>query len=362
MPVTPSEFVNVLRKHDLGPFIGVPCSYLSSLINYVLDHPEAMEYLNPTNEAHAMALAAGYYMGTGRIPVVFMQNSGLGNVMNPLTSLNQVYKLPALMLVTWRGEGAWGSDAPEHDIPGRDLETYLKALHLPYRVLVPETCAEQVRDLKQAAEKESIPVVGVVKQDFFRAYEGAPEAGLPRYEAIRLIKESLPGFRFLSTTGFISRESFAIKPSPDFYMVGSMGLIAGIGCGVALARPDVKVAVLDGDGAILMHLGLVAYIGNRKPANFYHFVLDNGVYGSTQNQPTVSGTVQLDKLALCSGYRAALHAATADELQKILGKLSGEHGPVMIWVKVAPGNKKGIGRVSVPPEQMKTDFMKGLRG
>ncbi len=326
MPVKPGEFVDVLKKHNLGPFVGVPCSYLSSLINYALDNPAAMEYVNPTNEAHAMALAAGMYLASGKIPVVFMQNSGLGNIMNPLTSLSQVYKLPAFLIVTWRGEGAWGSDAPEHDIPGRDLEAYLKVLNLPYQVLYPDAYREQVRDLKHEAESQHIPVVAVVKQDFFSAYEGRllPENGLSRFDAIKIIKESLPGFKFLSTTGFISRESFAVKPSPDFYMVGSMGLIAGIGCGVALARPGVKVAVLDGDGAILMHLGLVPFIGSKRPSNFYHFVLDNGVYGSTQNQPTVSPTVRIDELALCSGYRAAHRADSAGELRTVLKSLPGE--------------------------------------
>ena len=364
--VTPSRFVEALNKNKLGPFIGVPCSILTPLINYVLDNPSDMEYFNPANEAHALGLATGFYLGSDEIPVVFMQNSGLGNIVNPLTSLNQIYKVPVFLLITWRGADGPGTDAPEHDITGRDFEDYLKVFHLPYEILSENDYLAQITRLKDIAYTEKTPVVAVIKKDFFGTYEVSvedePESRFQRYEAIEIIKESLPDYIFLSTTGFISRESFVIKDSPDFYMVGSMGLISAIGGGVALAQKEKRIAILDGDGAILMHLGLIPFIGSRKPKNLLHFVLDNKVYASTQNQPTISPSTEFDKIALSSGYRQAYRVSSGEELRTLLASIKDSEGPVLVWIKVTPGNKEGIGRVSHSPEEIKRGFMETVRG
>jgi phosphonopyruvate decarboxylase len=360
----PNEFVKVLRENELGPFIGVPCSILAPLISYIIDNPEEMEYLNPTNEAHALGLAAGFYLGSKKLPVVFMQNSGLGNVFNPLTSLNQIYHIPAFLLVTWRGFGGVGADAPEHDIVGRDLEDYLKILHLPYEILSGNSFAAQIVKLKKIAERDNIPVAAVVKSDYFKGYEQSAEAiknGLHRYEAIKIIKESLDNYVFLSTTGFTSRESFNVAKSPDFYMLGSMGLISAIGCGAALAQKGKKIAVLDGDGAILMHLGLLPFIGSVRPKHFIHFILDNQSYASTQGQPTVSKNTEFDKIALASGYRQAHKVNSGKELKSILTSLKKTNGPILVWVKLVPGNKEGTERVSITPEEIKNDFMRAMQ-
>ena len=320
-----------------------------------------MEYLNPTNEAHALALATGFYLGSKKIPVVFLQNSGLGNIVNPLTSLNQIYRIPAFLIITWRGFGGPGSDAPEHDIMGRDLEDYLKILHLPYEILSDDNYRDEIVRLRDIACNEEIPVAAIIKKGFFSNYEPLVETKtgneFEKYEAIKIIKESLDEFIFLSTTGFISRESFDIKDSPDFYMIGSMGLISAIGCGVTMAQEEKRIAILDGDGAILMHLGLIPFTGTYKPENLFHFILDNAVYASTQNQPTVSPAIEFDKMALSSGYRHAYRVSSGEELKLLLESIKDSKGPNLVWVKVASGNKEGIGRVSYSPEEIKKRFM-----
>ena len=362
--VAADKFVEALNENKLGPFIGVPCSILAPLISYVLDTPTDMEYFNPANEAHALGLATGFYLGTKKIPIVFLQNSGLGNIINPLTSLNQTYKVPAFLIITWRGFGGPGTDAPEHDIMGRDFEDYLKVLHLPYEILSENNYSDAVTRLRNIAANEEIPVAAIIKKDFFSAYAPSVKTrtgnGLQRYEAIKIISESLDGFIFLSTTGFISRESFAIKDSSDFYMLGSMGLASAIGCGVALAQERKGVAILDGDGAILMHLGLIPFIGSRKPKNLFHFVLDNEVYASTQNQPTIAPSTQFDDIALSSGYRQAYKVSSGEELKLLLESVKDSEGPTLIWVKVTPENKSGIGRVSYSPAEIKGRFMEAI--
>ena len=186
-------------------------------------------------------------------------------------------------------------------------------------------------------------------------------SGLPRHEAIGIIKESLDEFIFLSTTGFTSRESFAVRASPDFYMVGSMGLISALGCGVALAQKGKRIAILDGDGAILMHMGLLPFIGSCRPAGLFHFILDNQSYASTQNQPTVSPTTGVDKIALAAGYRQAFKVSSGEELGTLLTTVKSAEGPVLIWIKVAPGVKSGVGRVSYSPIEIRDSFVQKIR-
>lgn len=361
--VAPEKFVEALNGNKLGPFIGVPCSILAPLINYILDNPREMEYLNPANEAHALGLATGFYLGSEKIPIVFSQNSGLGNMVNPITSLNQIYKVPVFLLITWRGFGGPGADAPEHDIAGCDLEDYLKVFHLPYEVLSENDYASQIAKLRNIASNEKSPVAAVIKKDFFDSYVQPVETkgGFQRYEAIEIIKESLDEFIFLSTTGFTSRESFDIRDSPDFYMVGSMGLISAIGCGTALAQKGKRVAILDGDGAILMHLGLIPFIGSCQPKNLLHFILDNQTYASTQNQPTISPSTEFDKIALSSGYRQAYKASSAEELRSLLVSIKNSDGPLLIWVKITPGEKEGIDRVSISPEEIRDRFTEAIK-
>jgi len=359
--VTPKDFVKSLNENELGPIMGVPCSILAPLLSYIMDNPLEIEYYNPTNEAHALGLAAGFYLGSKKIPVVFLQNSGLGNIIDPLTSLHQIYKIPVFLLITWRGFAREDTDLPEHYIMGRDFEDYLKISRLPYEILSEKSCANQIMKLGNIALTQEIPVAAIIKRDLYDNYKSPTatkkQSDFQRYDAIKIIKESLETFSFVSTNGITSRESFAAKGSPDFYMIGSMGLASAIGCGVALSQKEKRIAVLDGDGGILMHFGLLPFIGSCKPKNLFHFILDNQAYATTQNQPTVSPTTEFDQIALASGYRQAYKVSSTVDLRSLLALIKDYDGPVLVWVKIAPGYKKGIGRVSGLPEEIRDNFM-----
>lgn len=349
--IAPEAFFRKLRALSVSPFVGVPCSLIAGLIAYAADHPEEVEYLNPAHESHAMAVAAGSSMGSrgATLPMVFMQNAGFMNILNPLTSLHQVYRIPAILLVTWRGEGGEGSDAPEHDIVGRDMEAYFRTFRLPYRILSAGSWEDDLAAISASARATKTPAALCVRKGLFGEYETAARPaqryGMTSREAIAIIKEKLAGAVFLSTTGMISRESFAEADSPDFFMVGSMGLLGGIAAGCA-AHTDRRVVALDGDGAVLMHMGLLPFIGSRKPQNLVHAVIDNESYSSTGGQPTVSPFIDFPAVAKACGYRWAQTVMTRETLEEALMSLRSVEGPALLHVKVKSGADHGIGRVS----------------
>jgi len=349
--IAPKNFFKVLGEQKIGPFVGVPCSLIKSLIAYAADHEEEVDFLNPVHESHAMAIAAGAYLGSGKkeLPMVFMQNSGFGNIVNPLTSLHQMYDIPAILLVTWRSEDGYGTDAPEHWIVGENMEQYFSTFQLPYRIMTPKTWKEDIRAMKEEAFNTGKPTVLCVKKGLFEKYAPSVEPGIQyemtSVEALAMIKSSLSGSIFLSTTGMLSRESFTAEDTPDFYMMGSMGLISGIAAGCA-KHTDKKVVAIDGDGAVMMHMGLIPYIGNQGYRNLIHIVIDNEGYSSTGSQPTVSPSVDFAKVAEACGYAYALTVDSKETLAESLEKISETEGPILLCIKVKSGNDHGIGRVS----------------
>lgn len=347
--IDPARFFGHLRTLDVGPFVGVPCSLLSSLIAYAAEHPQEVEYVNPTHESHAMGYAAGTYMATGKLPAVFMQNSGFGNIINPLTSLHQMYDIPALLFVTWRAEEGYGTDAPEHWIVGRDMEKYFQTFALPYRIVSADTWEEDITVMAEEARKTKKPTVVCVKKGMFAKYAMQSQPGsqyeMTSKEAVEMIKIALGSSVFLSTTGMLTRESFTAKDTPDFYMMGSMGLIASIAAGCA-EHTAKQVVALDGDGALMMHMGILPFIGHRKYKNFLHIVIDNEAYSSTQGQPSVSPAVDFAAVATACGYRDAFTVKTRSALMEMLPRLSALQGPVLVHIKVQSGNDHHIGRVS----------------
>src|SRR3989338_1211298 len=363
--IKPSDFFSELKALNISPFIGVPCSLINSLIAYAADHPAEVSHVNPAHESQAMAFAAGSFMATGKLPMVYMQNSGLGNVMNPLTSLNGIYDIPALLLITWRAEKGWGSDAPEHWIMGRDMEEFLKVLRLPYRLLSVENWQADIGEMAVEAKKTSKPTAVVVKKGLFEKYERqipGTQYEMTDTEAIKMIKDFFPGATYLSTTGMISRKSYAAKESSDFYMMCSMWLISGIAAGCA-ENTDKIVIALDGDGGALMHLGLLALVGNRGPVNLVHIILDNESHASTGGQPTVSPTTDFTKVALACGYREAAFVTTKADLEKSLPKCM-RTGPTLLHIKVNSGRPDhNLKRISDDHtcQEVRDLFMKQLK-
>ncbi len=345
------DFFAVLKRESIGPFVGVPCSLINSLIAYAADHPEEVRFLNPAHESHAMSIAAGEYMGSKgkELPLVFMQNSGFGNIINPLTSLHQIYDIPAILLVTWRAEEGYGTDAPEHWIVGRDMEQYFKTFHLPYRIVTPQSFEDDLLAMKEKALETKKPTVICIKKGLFEKYEQREQPGshyeMKGAEAIEIVKNHYQNAAFLSTTGMLSRESFTVEDTPDFYMMGSMGLISAIASGAA-DHAKKPIVILDGDGALMMHMGLMPYIGSRGQKNLIHIVFDNEAYSSTGGQPTVSPGIDFAAIAKACGYPIAITATRREGLMKALSQMTGKNGPALLHLKVQSGADHHIGRVS----------------
>jgi len=308
----------------------VPCSVFKPFTSWMSNNN--VEIIFPPNEAHAMGFAVGSYSVTGQPAVIFLQNSGLNNIANCQTSLNLLYKIPVLLTVSWRGEG---SEAPEHNIMGASLEKFFEVLQIPFKVLT-DDWQEEVTEMVEVMKTEKRPAAVVVRKGFFaeETYSSddfSNKYPLSRFEAIKIIKEALENKAvFVSTNGHPSRDSFAATPTPDFYMMGSMGHAFSIGAGTAFLlkgeNSNLKTVVLDGDGGCLMHLGSLALVNLEKirNSNLIYVVLDNEAYESTGSQPTLSPGVDFVKVAEGLGFPQAFSVSSAEDLQGIVSGLKDE--------------------------------------
>ncbi|MBQ4279799.1 MAG: phosphonopyruvate decarboxylase [Rikenellaceae bacterium] len=369
--ITPAFFVSSLKRHGIDFYAGVPDSLLKNLCAYLADHLDAAHNIIAANEGGAVGLAAGYHLATGRIPAVYMQNSGEGNAVNPLASLTDgdVYRIPLLLVIGWRGEPGI-KDEPQHKKQGKITLPLLEVMGIPYAVLSDRE-DEAARQLDEAARR--IGETGeayalVVRKDTFDTYKLAgrtdPQFPLGREEAIRTVAASLDAAdAVVSTTGMISRELFEYRESAgqghgrDFLTVGSMGHASQIALGIALEQPDRRVCCFDGDGAVLMHMGSLAITGSLKPRNYLHVVFNNGAHDSVGGQPTVGLAIDLPAIAIASGYRKALAVSTKEELEKALAAIPDEEGPLLLEIKVRKGNRKELGRPTTTPIDNKLGFM-----
>jgi len=348
--IQPSRFVSALKKNGFTRFTGVPCSFFQAAINYVLEQPD-LEYTMVPNEGAALALASGSYLA-GKPTALLIQNSGFGNLVNPLTSLNMIYKIPVLVFMSGRAYGV--KDEPQHEIVGRTMGPVLEAMGVRFEEmpLEPEAFEKSLASAKEYIEKSKQPFFYFVKKDTIdettRAKKASGEFPMKRLDAIRVISQCLSGTEsVIATTGKPSRELFSVDDKPvNFYMQGSMGHAASIGLGVALSRPERKVVILDGDGAILMHLGVLSSVGHYKPANYYHIVLDNESYETTGDQDTTSSTTDFEGMALCAGYRVAANARDEESLRSNLKKILSMPGPALLRVKINRLPTPDIPRIS----------------
>ncbi len=323
------DFVRVLQKKGLSPFLMVPCSIFKPLNLWMLNN--GVELTIVPNEANAMGMAVGTYAVTGKPSVIFLQNSGLNNIANAQTSLHALYKIPVLLVVSWRGEPG-RKDAPEHQIMGKITENYLKLLDIPYEILE-NNWKKQVEKTLKLIKKENRPAALLVKEGLFDK-ETFPQDdlthkySLSRMEALEIIKKSREKDSvFISTNGFTSRDSFAVLSSPDFYMMGSMGHAFSTGAGTALAlaeeKKSLKTIVLDGDGGCLMHFGSMALVNlpKIKNSNLIYVLLDNEAHESTGSQPTLSPGIDFLKVAEGLGFPQGFFAKTPSELRDAIKKI-----------------------------------------
>lgn len=374
--VDPTTFYESAKGCDLDLFTGVPDSLLKDFCLYLSQCAAPNEHVVVANEGAAIALASGHYLSSGGIALVYMQNSGLGNAVNPLLSLtcSNVYQIPLIMLIGWRGETGT-NDEPQHLAQGRLTLPLLETLGIPQRLLPRDTAGavECLEESVSMARSLSAPVAIVVRKDTFvgtsdkavisNGYE------MSREKAISVIVENLEERDALvSTTGKVSRELYECRrlrngagSEQDFLVVGSMGHASQIALGVALVQPERRVYCLDGDGALIMHMGSLAIIGSRAPRNFVHVVLNNGCHESVGGQPTAGFDIDVAQIAKACGYRTTILARSLAELRTSLKSVINEEGPCLLEVRVSGESRKELGRPKPRLLENRNRFMKFLQ-
>lgn len=356
-------------------FSGVPDSQLKALCSYLMDKygTDPAHHIIAANEGNAAALAAGYHLATGKVPVVYLQNSGLGNIVNPVASLlnEKVYGIPCLFIVGWRGEPGV-HDEPQHIFQGEITLELLKTLNIPAFVIDRETAEEQVK----AKLNEYRTLFAEGKQAAFVVRKGALEyAGktvyknansMTREKAIEHILRAAGDDTVVSTTGKASRELYELREAKgqghghDFLTVGSMGHSSSIAMGIALQKPERRIWCLDGDGAAIMHMGAMAVTGANSPANLIHIVLNNEAHESVGGMPTAAGKLDLPAIARACGYCEALSADSPEKLDAALETAKKAGKLTFIEVKCAIGARSDLGRPTTTPQENKSAFMAEL--
>ena len=375
--INTEHFFKNLIKNDIRFFSGVPDSLLKNICAYISDNSDKNNHVIAANEGNALALGIGYHLASGKIPLVYMQNSGLGNIVNPLLSLADpdVYSIPMLLMIGWRGQPDL-KDEPQHKKQGKVTLNMLEAMDVPYQILSPATTDEQAQTIIQNASKEALknnkPFVIVVQKDTFSEYkiknDNIPNFNLLREEAIKTIVKNLDDKDIIiSTTGVASRELFEYREElnhghhRDFLTVGGMGHASQIALGIALQEPKRKVICIDGDGAVLMHMGSLAINGNTNCNNFRHILLNNGSHDSVGGQPTVGHEIDFQNIAKACKYDLILQAETCDEIIKCMKQLNIFEGKVFLEIRLKKGFRKNLGRPTVKPKKNKENLMKFIK-
>ncbi len=372
--IRPEFFIEALREKGIDCYAGVPDSLLKNICAYITDHFDAAHNIIAANEGAAIGLAAGHYLATGQPACVYMQNSGEGNIINPLASLTdqEVYNIPVLLLIGWRGRPGV-HDEPQHVKQGKVTTGLLNVMGVNYEVLSKEEykAAKQIEKAAKAlANKEVFALV--IEKDTFEDYKlqnvEVNDLTMSREEAIQTIAAAL-GEKdcIVSTTGMISRELFEYRAAMnqgherDFLTVGSMGHASQIALGIALAQPERRVWCFDGDGAAIMHMGSMAIVANKAPKNYVHVVFNNGAHDSVGGQPTVGLKIDLPAVAKAVGYKATYSVDSKAELESILTKVNNFESPALLEIKVKKGNRKDLGRPTTTPIQNKEALMDFLK-
>lgn len=379
--INANEFLDECLTLGFNFFTGTPCSYLKPFINYVIDQDE-FHFVDAVNEGDAIAIAAGVTVA-GKRSVVMFQNSGFGNAVNPLTSLTDTFRIPMMVIVTYRGEPGGHPDEPQHELMGQILTDLLDAMKLKWAFFPNES--HLIKDSLNTANNymlsESKPFVFVMKKDDVSPYElQTKRKDKPfhfevtvkddftfsyndrstRTDALKAIQEaSDKNSVVVATTGKTGRELYELDDRENqLYMVGSMGCALAFGFGIAYSKPELKVYVIDGDGALLMRTGSMATIGAYQPDNLFHILLDNEVHDSTGGQSTVSPSVSFTSVAKGFGYK---HAVSTDSIQTFSSYLSSSElksGPSFLHFKIKKGSPKTLGRPGVKPYQVKERLIK----
>ena len=370
------DFIDILADLGADFFTGVPDSLLAPFINTIYDECGISDkHVVAANEGAAVGLAAGHYLATGKPAVVYMQNSGLGNAINPICSLlnEKVYAIPAIFVVGWRGEPGV-KDEPQHVFQGEITVETLDLLNIPYIVLPDETSLERsISEFKNhLSNGKSVAFVirkGALKSDQKPSYSSTNK--ISREDALKTIINAVDASCnpvFVCTTGKLSREVFEIRKKnnqghhQDFLTVGSMGHSLPIAHGIATAKPHNKVFCLDGDGAVLMHTGSLAVTAAHAPKNLVHIVVNNAAHETVGGLPTVAGSLNLHEIAKSLGYAQAFRTDSLEGIKDIIQDLETLEGPIFAEILTNLDSRENLGRPTTTPIENKNDLMKYLKG
>ncbi len=353
-------------------FTGVPDSQLKGLCDYFSKEfgKNSKKHIIAANEGNAAAIAAGYHLATGKTPVVYMQNSGEGNAVNPIASLmnERVYGIPCLFVIGWRGEPNV-PDEPQHIFQGQITCKMMEVLEIPYYVVTQTTsCADIEEKMKEfrTFHREGKQTAFIICKNALQnesSFSYMNEASLLREAVIKKIIEKAGEDIYVTTTGKASRELYEIRESlgqgheHDFLTVGSMGHASSIALGIALQKPHRKIWCIDGDGALLMHMGSMAVIGQHRPENMVHVVLNNGAHESVGGMPTAALNIELIEIAKACGYPYSYSVDSEEGLVAVLDEVKGNNHLTFIEVQCAIGSRKNLGRPKTTPLENKKNFM-----
>ena len=372
--INPLKFYNHLRSEGVDFFTGVPDSLLKELCLCIDKNVSDNQHIIAANEGNAIALATGYHLGTKSVPVVYMQNSGLGNAVNPLLSLcdSEVYSIPILLIIGWRGEPGV-KDEPQHIKQGKIQLSLLECMNIDYSIIDQNTAdtKEIISNAVKISKNKNKPFALIVRKNTFSKYSkikenpGEDNSLMYREEALEILLENLSdNFIVVSTTGKTSREIFEIREknndshSMDFLTVGSMGHCSSIALGIALSNPSKKIICIDGDGALLMHLGILSTIGKIKPDNFYHILINNQVHDSVGGQETAIKYIDIQGIIKSHGYNKILLEKDKIKLNVAIKNFTNVRGPNFLEINVRPGSRENLGRPNIKPVDNIVDFMK----
>lgn len=373
--INTSEFYRNLSAKDINFYTGVPDSLLKDLCAFISDNVPKEKHVIAANEGASIGLAVGYYLATGKLPLVYMQNAGLGNTINPILSIadEEVYGIPMLLLIGWRGEPGLKDEA-QHVKQGKVSEDLLEAMKIPYQILDKNSDIALVLDKAiSIAIKESKPYALLVKKNTFEKYKSKKSEvssfELNREGAVKLIIDSLDKKDIIvSTTGKTSREVFEYRESlnqsheNDFLTVGAMGHTSSIAMGIAKEKQKQNVYCLDGDGSVIMHMGTLAINGMMENVlNFKHIVINNGAHDSVGGQPTVGFDIDFPVIAKACGYTFAYSACTSEEITENLKLLATHKGKAFLEIKVNKGARENLGRPTTTPLENKIAFQEFLK-
>jgi len=371
--IHPEIFFNCLTQSGVGLFSGVPDSLLKNVCAYITDNTTPDEHIIAANEGNALAIGIGYHLASNKIPLIYMQNSGLGNIVNPLLSLadSEVYSIPIVLLIGWRGEPGV-KDEPQHKKQGRVTRNLLDSMEIPYELLTPDMDAIKAEQMLQRivykSKAQKKPCALLVRNGSFSDYKLQTDKiyvrPLLREQALEKIVSELDERDIVvSTTGVTSRELFEFREKQgqghekDFLTVGGMGHASQIALGIAIQKKNRQVFCLDGDGALLMHMGALAINASMGCKNFKHIVFNNSAHDSVGGQPTVADQIDIQNIALSSGYRWVKQASTPESIQIAVKELRATSGPAFLEIQVKTGFRSNLGRPTITPIENKKAFM-----